>query len=206
MDMTPEFLAKARRFREMHLRPEILVLPNPWDKGTTRLLEHLGFEAVATTSAGFAHSQGMPDGAVTRDAALDHAAEIASVTGLPVSADLENCYSDEPGGVASTVAAATDTGIVGGSIEDASGDADSPIYEFGLAVDRVVAAVEAARRAAFPSRSRRELKDFSTERSTWITSSQGCRHLRQQVPMLCMPPASTTSIRCGRLSKPSRSR
>jgi 2-methylisocitrate lyase-like PEP mutase family enzyme len=150
MDVTPELIAKATRFRQMHLRDQILILPNPWDRGTARLLQHLGFEAMATTSAGFANSLGLPDGAVGRDAALAHARDIACCTDLPVSADLENCYSVDPEGVAATVTAATETGIVGCSVEDATGIDTAPIYEFDLAVERVAAAVEAARQAMFP--------------------------------------------------------
>ncbi len=145
-----EFAAKAARFAEMHRRPEILVLPNPWDIGSTRLLEHLGFEALATTSAGFAHSRGRPDGAIGRTDVLAHAREIAAATTLPVSADLENCFADDPEGVAETIAAATATGIVGCSVEDATGHPQSPIYDFDLAVERVVAAASAARTAGFP--------------------------------------------------------
>lgn len=150
MDITPELAAKATSFRQMHLRDRILILPNPWDRGTARLLQHLGFEAIATTSAGFAHSLGLPDGRVGRDIALAHARDIAECTDLPVSADLENCYSVDPEGVAATVSAATETGVVGCSVEDASGIDATPIYEFSLAVERVVAAVEAARQAGFP--------------------------------------------------------
>jgi len=138
------------RFREMHHRDQILLLPNPWDTGTARLLAHLGFEALATTSAGFAHTKGLPDGAVGRTAALDHAAAIAAATPLPVSADLENCFADAPEGVAATVAAATATGIVGCSVEDATGRSDDPIYEIGLAAERVAAAVATAESAGFP--------------------------------------------------------
>lgn len=141
---------KAERFREMNVRDEILLLPNPWDLGTARLLEHLGFEAIATTSAGFAHSRGVPDGSVGRAAALAHARDIAAGTSLPVSADLENCFSHDPTGVADTITAAATTGIVGCSIEDATGDQGDPIYEFDLAVARVVAAVEASQRVEFP--------------------------------------------------------
>lgn len=148
MDMTLH--DKGAAFREMHHRDAILVLPNPWDVGTSRLLEHLGFEALATTSAGFAHSHGLPDGAVGRAEALDHAATIAEGTALPVSADLENCFADNPAAVAATVAAATETGIVGCSVEDATGRPEEPIYEFELAVQRVAAAVESARDAGFP--------------------------------------------------------
>lgn len=148
MDLTAA--GKGRRFRDLHHAKQILLLPNPWDRGTARLLEHLGFDAVATTSAGFANSRGLPDGALTKAAALSHAADIAAATSLPVSADLENCYSHAPEGVADTITEAIKTGIVGCSIEDATGDPDQPIYEFGLAVERVAAAVDTARRADFP--------------------------------------------------------
>lgn len=149
MDMTV-LVAKATSFWQMHLRSDILLLPNPWDRGTARLLEHLGFEAVATTSAGFANSQGLPDGSVTRDVAIAHAADIAAATSLPVSADMENCFADDPAGIAATISAVITTGIVGCSIEDATGNPDMPIYEFDHAVARVAAAVEAAKSAAFP--------------------------------------------------------
>lgn len=148
--MTAALRDKADRFREMHHRDQILMLPNPWDVGTARLLAHLGFEALATTSAGFAHSRGRPDGAVGRVEALEHAAVIAASTNLAVSADLENCFADDPAGVKATIAAATATGIVGCSIEDATGRPDDPIYEFDLAIERVTAAVESARGAGFP--------------------------------------------------------
>ncbi len=141
--------SKAEAFHQMHRRDQILVLPNPWDVGSARLLEHLGFEALATTSAGFAHSQGKPDGQVGRDAALAHAADIAAATSLPVSADLENCFADDPSGVAATVSAAAGIGIVGCSVEDATGDPAKPIYDFDLAVERVTAAVAAANEASF---------------------------------------------------------
>lgn len=145
-----ELATKGGRFAEMHRREKILVLPNPWDIGSAQILEHLGFEALATTSAGFAHSRGRPDGGVSRSEALAHAQEIAVATTLPVSADLENCFADDPEGVAATVAAATKAGIVGCSVEDATGSQESPIYEFDLAVERVAAAADVVRATAFP--------------------------------------------------------
>lgn len=148
MDLTVH--KKAERFRRLHHRKEILVLPNPWNAGTARLLEHLGFEALATTSAGLAHSIGVPDGAAGKRAALQHATDIAAATSLPVSADLENCYAEDPAGVAATVTAAMETGIVGCSVEDATGQQDGPIYDFDLAVARVEAAADAAVRAPYP--------------------------------------------------------
>lgn len=164
MDVTAVLHDKATRFREMHVRDKILVLPNPWDVGTARLLTHLGFEALATTSAGFAHSQGQPDGGVGRVRTLEHAAMIAASTDLPVSADLENCFSDDPAGVAATIAAATDTGIVGCSIEDATGRPEDPIYDFDLAVARVAAAVESASGAGFPFTLTARSENFLHER------------------------------------------
>lgn len=119
-------------------------MPNPWDVGSLRLLEHAGFEALATTSSGFAATLGRLDGSVTEQEALVHAAALVDATELPVSADLENGFSDDPAGVAATVAAAVATGLAGCSVEDFSGRADAPIYDAGLARDRVAAAVEAA--------------------------------------------------------------
>ena len=143
---------KARRFRALHDRPGAFVMPNPWDAGTARMLAALGFEALATTSAGLAFSLGRRDGAglVTRDEALAHARSIVEAADLPVSADLENCFGDAPGVVAETIRQAAGVGLVGASVEDATGDADNPIYDFTLAVDRVAAAVAAARALPFP--------------------------------------------------------
>jgi 2-methylisocitrate lyase-like PEP mutase family enzyme len=121
-----------------------LLLPNPWDAGSARVLDALGFEALATTSSGFAATLGRADMSVTRDEALAHAAAIVAATPLPVSADLENGFADDPGGVAQTVAMAVETGLAGCSIEDATGRDDDPIYNAGLASERVAAAVEAA--------------------------------------------------------------
>jgi 2-methylisocitrate lyase-like PEP mutase family enzyme len=143
---------KAETFRALHARPGSFVLPNPWDIGTTRILTSLGFEALATTSAGLAFSLGRRDGkgAVSREEALAHACQIVEATPLPVSADLENGFGDSPEDVAETIRLAAATGLAGGSIEDASGNADRPIYDFSLAVERVTAAVEAKRSLAFP--------------------------------------------------------
>jgi len=129
------------RFRKLH-KSGCFVLPNPWDVGTAIYLEHLGFEALATTSAGFAFSKGLPDSVavVTRDAMLAHVKEIAQATNLPVNADFQNGYADEPEGVATSVALCVATGVAGLSIEDASGNRSNPLYEFGLAVERIKAA------------------------------------------------------------------
>ena len=141
---------KATAFRALHQRQGAFVIPNPWDAGTARLLAHLGFEALATTSAGFAFSRGRPDGGVTRHEMLDHVAAIVAATDLPVSADLEGGYGDAPKAVAETIRLAAAAGLVGGSIEDATGHKDDPIYAHALAVERVRAAVEVARSLPFP--------------------------------------------------------
>jgi 2-methylisocitrate lyase-like PEP mutase family enzyme len=129
------------RFRALHAAGELFVMPNAWDVGSARLLEHLGFGAIATTSTGSAAALGRLDGAIDRETALGHGAELAAAVEIPVSADLENCFADCPDGVAETIAAAAATGVAGASVEDWSGSA---IYERELAVERVRAAVEAA--------------------------------------------------------------
>ena len=143
---------RAETFRQLHARPGIFAIPNPWDAGSARILAMLGFEALATTSAGFAFSLGKPDaeGAIGRDETLANARAIVDATELPVSADLENGFGDDPGACAETIVLAAATGLVGGSIEDATGRADEPIYPFALAVERVAAAVQAARTLPFP--------------------------------------------------------
>ncbi|MDP6829763.1 MAG: isocitrate lyase/phosphoenolpyruvate mutase family protein [Alphaproteobacteria bacterium] len=138
---------KAKVFSALHAGPEIFVIPNPWDIGTTRILTGMGFKALATTSAGYAFSRGYMDGVVGRDEMLAHAAEIVAATPLPVSADLEDGYGETLEEVAETFRLAAATGLVGASIEDYSGSA---IYDFNLAVDRVEAAVAAAREQDFP--------------------------------------------------------
>jgi 2-methylisocitrate lyase-like PEP mutase family enzyme len=129
------------RFRALHEADELFVMPNAWDVGSARLLEHLGCRAVATTSSGFAAALGRLDGHVDREMAIGHGAELAAAVGIPVSADLENCFADAPEGVAETIRAAAATGLAGGSVEDWSG---TEIYEREHAVERVRAAVEAA--------------------------------------------------------------
>ena len=142
----------AQAFNTLHARPGIFVIPNPWDAGSAKMLAGLGFEALATTSAGLAYSLGKPDGggAVTRDEALENARAIVNATALPVSADLENGYGDDPESCAETILLAAGAGLVGGSIEDATGRQGDPIYPFGLSVERIRAAVKAARSLPFP--------------------------------------------------------
>jgi 2-methylisocitrate lyase-like PEP mutase family enzyme len=135
---------KAKRFLALHKPGQPLLLPNPWDAGSARLLAALEFEALATTSGGHAATLGRLDGSVTREEAIDHAATIVAATDLPVSADLENGFAHDPAGVAETVRAAIAAGLAGCSVEDYSGSEEEPIYELGLAAERVAAAAEVA--------------------------------------------------------------
>jgi 2-methylisocitrate lyase-like PEP mutase family enzyme len=142
---------KYKTFRALHERPGAFVIPNPWDAGTAKILSALGFEALATTSAGFAFSIGRHDSAaeLTRDEILGNAKEIVEATALPVSADLQNGFGSSPDVCAATIRLAVGVGLVGGSIEDSRDDPNDPIYEFQLAVERVAAAAEAARDSQF---------------------------------------------------------
>lgn len=137
--------AKTSPFRALHEREGAFIIPNPWDRGTARILAKLGFEALATTSAGVAFSLGVPEGAVSRDQVLEHCRLMVGATDLPVSADLEKGFGDSAESAAETIRAAAETGLAGGSIEDYTGRRDDPIFAFGLAVERIAAAVEAAR-------------------------------------------------------------
>lgn len=148
--MLPQQAEKARAFRALHERPGAFVIPNPWDVGSARILAHLGFEALATTSMGYAFSTGRRDATLGRDETLRHAATIVAATNLPVSADLENGFGDDPAAAAGTIRLAAAVGLVGGSIEDHTRRSDDPIYEIAHATDRVRAAVEAARSLPFP--------------------------------------------------------
>ncbi|MFJ4064854.1 oxaloacetate decarboxylase [Pseudomonas sp. NPDC089996] len=143
---------RAEAFKALHERDGAFVIPNPWDAGSARMLASLGFEALATTSAGLAFSLGRPDaeGALSLDETLDNARVIVDATPLPVAADLENGFGDLPEDSAQTILRGAEAGLVGGSIEDASGRAEAPIYDFELAVARVRTAVQAARSLPFP--------------------------------------------------------
>jgi len=148
----PSQAARAAAFFQLHAGPGIFVIPNPWDAGSAKILANRGFKALATTSAGMSFSIGKPDGdgVVTRDEALENVRSIAAATSLPLSADLENGYGDDPEYCAQTILMAAGAGAVGGSIEDATGREDDPIYSFELSVQRVQAAVQAARSLPFP--------------------------------------------------------
>ncbi len=147
-----ENLDKALAFQALHSRRQPLILPNPWDAGSAKILTSMGFEALATTSAGLAFSLGRRDaeGALSRLEILANAQSIVEATHLPVSADLENGFGDSPEEVSKTIRMAAEIGLVGGSIEDATGNLQAPIYQFNHALERVIAGVEAARSLSFP--------------------------------------------------------
>jgi 2-methylisocitrate lyase-like PEP mutase family enzyme len=135
---------KATQFLALHRGPNPLIMPNPWDAGSARLLASLGFAALATTSGGYAATLGRLDGSVTRDEAIAHATAIVAAVDVPVSADLENCFADAPEGVAITVRLALNAGLAGCSVEDFTGRTEDPIYDAGAAAERVAAAAEVA--------------------------------------------------------------
>lgn len=143
---------KGRRFQALHARPGIFVIPNPWDAGSAKVLEGLGFEALTTTSGGLAFTLGKQDGdgSVTREETLVNAKAIVDATDLPVAADLEDGFGESPEDTARTIKMAGAAGLVGGSIEDSTGDPAKPIYDFHLSVERVAAAAEAAHGLPFP--------------------------------------------------------
>jgi 2-methylisocitrate lyase-like PEP mutase family enzyme len=141
---------RAERFRALHVPGTPLLMPNAWDIGSAALFASLGFEAIATTSGGFAATRGRADGRMTREEVLAHSAELAGAVDIPVSADLENCFAHDPDGVAATITAAVATGLAGGSVEDYTRDPADPIYELARATERVQAAAEAAHAGPVP--------------------------------------------------------
>ncbi|MFD2288885.1 isocitrate lyase/phosphoenolpyruvate mutase family protein [Pedobacter petrophilus] len=145
-------ITKATAFLRLHQRNGVFIIPNPWDAGSAKVLEHLGFEALATTSAGLAFCLGLPDGhaSLTRELTLANASSIINSTRLPVAADLENGYGDDPLDCAKTITLAAHIGLCGGSIEDATGKPNDPIYPFKLAVERIKAAVQAKQDLSVP--------------------------------------------------------
>src|ERR1700730_14510626 len=142
----PTIAERRETFRKLH-GSGCFAIPNPWDIGSARYLQHLGFKALATTSAGFAFSRGLPDGAIGRDEMLAHIKELVEATDLPVNADFENGYADEPSAVAESVRLCVATGVAGLSIEDAADRKESPLYDVDLAVERIKAAREAIDRS-----------------------------------------------------------
>ncbi|MBT9599006.1 MAG: isocitrate lyase/phosphoenolpyruvate mutase family protein [Vitreoscilla sp.] len=154
-------LARANEFRTLHAQASGFLIPNPWDRGSARLLAQLGFKALATTSAGFSYSRGEPDRSASREPMLSHLADMASATDLPVSADLERGFGASPEEVAETTRLAAAAGVVGGSIEDSSGNATTPLLEPARAADRIRAAAEAARHLPFPFMLTARAENFS---------------------------------------------
>ena len=150
--MTDDHRRRAELFRDLHAGPDVLVLANPWDIGSARMLEHAGFRALATTSAGLAFTLGRRDGtgAVSGDETLEHARQLVPATQVPISADLENGFGESPEQVATTIRRAGEIGLAGASIEDATLGGREPLYERSLAVERIAAAVEAARSLGRP--------------------------------------------------------
>ncbi len=141
---------RAEQFRALHVPGTPLLMPNAWDIGSAALFASLGFQAIATTSGGFAATRGRLDGAMTKDEVLAHSGELAGAVDIPVSADLENCFADDPDGVAATITAAAAAGLAGGSVEDFTGDRDAPMYDLPHAAERVRAAAEAAHAGPVP--------------------------------------------------------
>src|SRR6202140_2298726 len=135
-ETSPSIADKRRAFQQLH-QVGCFVIPNPWDVGSARYLQSLGFKALATTSSGFAWSRGRPDGAISRDMALAHLQDIVAATDLPVNADFERGFALDPAGVAESVRLAIETGVAGLSIEDSTGDTGNPLYELGVAVLRI---------------------------------------------------------------------
>lgn len=140
---------KSSEFIELHQNGNCFFIPNPWDRGSAKLLQHLGFKALASSGAGFAFSQGRSDFSINARGMLSHFTELAQATDIPISADFQNGFGHTPEDAAKTILETASTGIVGGSLEDASGDVSKPIYELGLAVDRIRSAAAAAKSLDF---------------------------------------------------------
>jgi 2-methylisocitrate lyase-like PEP mutase family enzyme len=191
----------------LHERPGAFVIPNPWDVGTARILAGLGFEALATTSAGLAFALGRRDGeaAVSRDEALAHARAIVGATPLPVSADLENGFGAAPETAAQTIRLASETGLVGASIEDATGDPERPIYDAPLAAERISAAAEAARALPFPFTLTARAENSCMAVPTWTTPSAGSRRSKPRAPTCSTRRGCGTWARSGRCARQSAS-
>jgi 2-methylisocitrate lyase-like PEP mutase family enzyme len=185
-------IQKGERFRALHAGPGAFVIPNPWDAGTARIMTRLGFEALTTTSGGLAFTLGKRDGAptVTREETLANAKAMVDATDLPVAGDLENGFGDAPEAVAATIRLAGETaGLVGGSIEDSSGNPQRPLYGLQQAVERMAAAAEAARALPFPFVLVGGRRTTCTAAATWTIPSAGSKPSR--------PPGPTPSTRRG---------
>jgi len=183
---------KRATFRKLHSEG-CFVIPNPWDVGSARYLQGLGFKALASTSAGFAFAQGLPDGAVSRATMLAHLREIAAATDVPVNADFEGGYADAPEGVAESVKLCIETGVAGLSIEDSTGDKDDPLYDLDLAVDRIRAARVAIDRAGGDV-----VKASSADAPISTKPFTASRPSRRPAPIASMRPASRPAKRSRR--------
>ena len=197
---------KYEVFRSLHERPGIFIIPNPWNAGSAKILAALGFEALATTSAGYAFNAGRRDSALdlTREGILENAREIVNATELPVSADLQNGFGDAPEACSATIRQAAEAGLAGGSIEDSKGEGENPIYDFGLAVERVAAAAEAARSCGFMLTARAE--NFLYDRPDLEDTIRRLRAFAEAGADVVYAPGLTTleAIRevCASVSKP----
>lgn len=204
--MTASQSDKADRFRKLHQGPGAFVIANPWDAGSARVLAGLGFQALATSSGAFAGTLGRRDGKVTREEALAHARAVVEAVELPVSADLENGFGHAPAFAAETVTLAAATGLVGCSIEDGTGDKDRPIYEFGQAVERVAASVDAARSVGFAFTLTARCENFIrgiTDLDDTIKRLQAYEKAGADVLMAPgLPDLATVKAVCSALSKP----
>jgi 2-methylisocitrate lyase-like PEP mutase family enzyme len=199
---------RGERFRALHQGPQLLVLPNPWDVGTARLLARVGYAALATTSAGLAFSLGRRDGdgAVSRDETFVHIRSIIAATTLPVSADLENGFGDAPEAVAETIRQAGQVGLSGASIEDATYRAERPIHDRGLAIERIQAAVEAARKLPYPFTLTARSENFIRGRPNLDDTLDRLQAFEQAGADVLyapgLPDEAAIRLCCGSLSKP----
>jgi 2-methylisocitrate lyase-like PEP mutase family enzyme len=174
---------KTQRFRALHAAAQHFVIANAWDAGSARILAGIGFSALASSSGAQAGVLGRRDGMVTRDEALAHCCAIVEATDLPVSADLEKGFGDTPAAAAETIRMAAGVGLVGGSIEDATGDRDKPLFDPGLAAERIAAAVAAARALPFPFTLTARTENTCVGIPTWMTRSGVCARSNRPRPM-----------------------
>ncbi len=192
--MTAAQNEKATRFHTLHGAPGAFVIPNPWDVGSARVLAGLGFEALATSSAAAASAVGRRDGSLTRDEALAHARSIVNATDLPVSADLEKGFGNAPEVVAETIRLAAEAGLVGCTIEDATGDQTRPLYDTGLAVERIAAAAQAAHALPFPFCPDCARTTCFTLMRAWTKPSLAFRLSKRRGRMCFSPPVYLTLL------------
>jgi 2-methylisocitrate lyase-like PEP mutase family enzyme len=204
--MTVSQADKSARFRALHEAPGVFVMPNPWDAGSARVLAGLGFAALATSSGASAGTLGRRDGRVTRTEALAHARAIVEATDLPVSADLEKGFGDAPSKAAETIRLAAEIGLVGGSIEDATGDPARPLYDIGHAAERVAAAAQAAQTLSFPFTLTARAENFLRGNPNLDDTIARPRTSSELARTCCSPLVFPTWRRCGPSVPQSRSR